>query len=152
MESKDLHCHCAWLCLVASNSLDASEPLWLFPAARDQHPLPRFLACAWSPSIDWLSYHIDWLCFCSEPGSSISVSCWRVPEGHFQNPYVLEQNMLENLLDFFRALTNIPLRLFTGGKWGAVHKSLHYHCMHMFHISLPWVFACVSILSIIVCE
>jgi hypothetical protein len=59
--------------------------------------------------------------------------------------------MFENLLDFFHGLTSIPSRLFTGGKLGDVHKSLHYHCMY-FHISLPWVFVSVSILSIIVSE
>jgi hypothetical protein len=62
--------------------------------------------------------------------------------------------MLENLLDFFHALTHIPSKIGDcshEGNWGPYTK-VFITTACVFHISLPWVFVCVSILSIIVCE
>lgn len=54
--------------------------------------------------------------------------------------------MLENLLDFFHALTRIPSKIRDcshEGNWGAIHKSLHYHCMCVSHKSSLGVCVCV---------
>jgi len=62
--------------------------------------------------------------------------------------------MLENLLDIFHALTNIPSQTrdcSQEGNWGPYTK-VFITTACVFPRSLPWVFVCVSILSIIVCE